>query len=98
MSGAALFGERLLHPRSVALVGASDDPSKTTARPLTFLRRAGFAGPIYPVNPRRDTVLGEQAWPSLEALPEVPGHAFILAPTDGVPDAVRACAAAGPRA
>lgn len=93
--GKVLPGESLLRPRSVALIGASDDRAKTTARPLMFLRRSGFQGQVYPVNPRRETVLGEQAWPSLEALPEVPDQAFVMTPTEGVADAVRACAAAG---
>lgn len=94
LTGPAL-GTRLFRPKSVAIVGASDDVSKTGARPLTFLRRAGFSGKVYPVNPRRETVLGEQAWTSIEALPETPDHAFILAPTEGVQDAVAACVARG---
>jgi acyl-CoA synthetase (NDP forming) len=85
----------LFQPRRVALVGASDDRSKTAARPLIFLRRAGFGGTIYPVNPRRDEVLGERAWPSIEALPETPDHAFILASTEHVAEAVAACVARG---
>ena len=89
------LGDSLLHPRSIALVGASDDTSKTTARPLMFLRRSRFAGTIYPVNPRRETVLGERAWPSIDALPETPDHAFILASTEGVAEAVSACVVRG---
>jgi len=85
----------LLSPRSVALIGASDDVTKTASRPLRFLRRAGFQGKIYPVNPRRDTVLGERAWPSLAALPEVPDHAYILSPTETVVEAVEECGRAG---
>lgn len=85
----------LLAPQSVAIVGASDDPSKTASRPLKFLRQSGYEGRIYPVNPRRDTVLGERAWPSLDALPEVPEHAFIVSPTDTVLPAVTSCAAVG---
>ncbi|MDO9215944.1 MAG: CoA-binding protein, partial [Lacisediminimonas sp.] len=85
----------LLSPRSVALVGASDDPAKTAGRPLAFLRRAGYAGRIYPVNPARKTVQGEPAWPSLAAFPEVPDHAYILTPTQSVLAAVEECAAAG---
>jgi acyl-CoA synthetase (NDP forming) len=85
----------LLSPRSVALVGASDDPAKTAGRPLAFLRRAGYAGRIYPVNPSRKTVQGEPAWPSVAALPEVPDHAYILTPTESVLAAVEECAAAG---
>ena len=61
----------LLEPASIALVGASDDAGKTGGRPLQFLRRAGFAGTIYPINPHRSQVQGEPAWPSLAALPEV---------------------------
>lgn len=85
----------LLAPRSVALVGASDDPSKTAARPLRFIRQAGFDGDVYPINPNRDTVLGEQAWPSVRALPVVPEHAFILTPTDAAIDALQECAELG---
>ena len=91
MSGVSTLGELLLRPRSIALIGASDDPAKTTSRPLQFLRQADFQGRIFPVNPRRTSVLGERAWPSIDSLPEIPDHAFVMAPTEGVLDAVRAC-------
>ena len=87
--------EALFAPRSVALIGQSNDAGKTAGRPLTFLRQAGFAGRIYPVNARRDEVLGERAWPSLEALPEVPEHAYIVAPTDAAMEAIEACGRLG---
>jgi acyl-CoA synthetase (NDP forming) len=89
------LGQALLAPRSIALVGASDDVSKTSARPLQYLRSAGYEGTIYPINPRRATVLGERAWPSLVDLPSVPDHAFILTPTEGVMEAASACARLG---
>ncbi|HZQ71743.1 MAG TPA: acetate--CoA ligase family protein [Burkholderiales bacterium] len=89
------FIDALLRPRSVALIGASDDASKTAARPLRFLRASGFAGAVYPVNARRDTVLGEKAWPSVDALPETPEHAYILAPTDSVLETLEQCAKRG---
>ena len=73
----AALRQKLLNPRSIALIGASDDATKNAARPLTFLRRGGYSGTIYPVNPRRNTVLGERAWPSVEALPEVPDLSLI---------------------
>ena len=85
----------LLYPASVALVGASDDTKKTGGRPQQFLRRAGFAGKVYPINPNRAEVQGEQAWPSLAALPEVPDTVFVLSPTDTVVDTVRECARLG---
>lgn len=91
----ASLSRALLAPESVAIVGASADPSKVAARPLQYLRQAGYPGRIYPINPRRDTVLGERAWPSLAALPEAPEHAFILAGAEGVVDAVKECASRG---
>jgi acetate---CoA ligase (ADP-forming) len=85
----------LFAPRSIALVGQSNDAGKTAGRPLKFLRQAGYAGRVYPVNARRDEVLGERAWPSLEVLPEVPEHAYIVAPTEAAMEAIEACGRAG---
>lgn len=89
------LGQALLAPRSIALVGASDDVAKTSARPLQYLRRAGYEGAIYPINPRRKTVLGETAWPSLVELPTVPDHTFILTPTEDAVEAAAECARLG---
>ncbi|MBC8023998.1 MAG: acetate--CoA ligase family protein, partial [Burkholderiales bacterium] len=89
--------KELLNPASVAIIGASDDPTKTTGRPLRFLRQAQFAGRIYPVNPNRDSVQGERAWPTIESLPETPDHAYIVVPTDAVLDAVERCGKRGVR-
>ena len=91
----AALRQKLLNPRSIALIGASDDPAKNAARPLKFLRSGGYAGTIYPVNPRRQTVLGERAWPSLAALPDVPDHAYVLLPTEAVVEAVAQCGKLG---
>src|ERR1700740_3157436 len=74
--------QALLAPRSVAIVGQSNDAAKTAGRPLNYLRRAGYPGRIFAVNARRDEVLGERAFPSLSALPEVPEHIYIVAPTE----------------
>jgi len=87
--------EALFSPRSVAIVGQSDDASKAAGRPLKFLRRIGYAGRVYPINPRRDTVLGERAWPALAALPEPPEHAYIVTPTQAAVAAVEECGALG---
>ncbi|MBB4260541.1 MULTISPECIES: acetate--CoA ligase family protein [unclassified Bradyrhizobium] len=95
-TGPAL-AQALLAPRSIALIGASDDVSKTSARPLQYLRRAGYEGSVYPINPRRDTILGERAWSSLADLPSVPDHAFILTPTEGAVEAAAECARVGVR-
>lgn len=94
LSGAAL-AQALISPSSVAIVGASDDATKTSGRPLQYLRRSGFEGHIYPINPRRPTVQGERSWPSLADLPEVPEHVFVLSPTESVVDTARECAQLG---
>jgi acyl-CoA synthetase (NDP forming) len=87
--------DALFSPRSVAVIGQSNAPGKTAGRPLKFLRQAGFAGRIYPVNARRSEVLGERAWPSIDALPEVPEHAYVVTPLEGVMEAIEACGRAG---
>ena len=84
----------LFAPKSVAIVGQSNDATKTAGRPLKFLRQAGYAGRIYPVNARRDEVLGERACPSLAALPEVPEHAYIVANTEATIEAIEECGTA----
>ena len=45
----------LLEPASFAIIGASNDPTRIGGRPLQYTKDAGFAGPIYPINPNRDT-------------------------------------------
>jgi acyl-CoA synthetase (NDP forming) len=90
--------EALFAPKSVAIVGQSNDASKTAGRPLKFLLQMGYAGRIYPINPGRDSVLGQRAWPSIAALPEAPDHAYIVTPTDAALDAVEECGKRGVKA
>jgi acyl-CoA synthetase (NDP forming) len=85
----------LFSPRSVAIVGQSNDATKAAGRPLKFLRQMRYAGRVYPVNARRDEVLGERAYPSLAALPEVPEHAYIVTGTDAAVEAVEECGRLG---
>lgn len=87
--------DALFTPQSVALVGVSDDATKTTARPLRFLKQHGFQGKVYPVNPKRKRVQGQTAYPSLDALPEVPDHVFVLVNAAATLDAVAAAGAMG---
>ncbi len=72
------LAQALFAPRAVALIGASADAAKNTARPQRYLRRHGYAGRILPINPARSEVLGEAAWPSLAAAPGEIDHAFIM--------------------
>jgi acyl-CoA synthetase (NDP forming) len=66
-------------PRSVAVVGASDTPTKIGGIPVDYMRRFGYAGRILPVNPRQATVQGLPAWPSLGAITADTGQAPDLA-------------------
>jgi acetate---CoA ligase (ADP-forming) len=87
----------LLRPNSIALVGVSDDPQKTSGRPLRFLRTAGYEGRLFAINPNRDTVQGEVAYRSMSDLPEVPDHAFVLTGADRALDALEDCEEHGVR-
>jgi len=72
------LGEALFRPRAVALIGASGDPAKNTARPQRYLRKHGYSGRIVPINPGRKEVLGEAAYPTLADAPVDVDHAFIM--------------------
>lgn len=87
----------LIAPSAVALIGASDNPSKLTARPLSFMKQHGFNGKIYPVNPVRDTVQGLKAYASVVEIPDQVEQAYLLVGTDYVIPAVKDCANAGVR-
>ncbi len=89
------LAEALFKPRAVALIGVSDDADKTTGRPLRFLRKHGYAGPIYPINPNRSAVQGEPAFARIGDAPGPVDHAYILVNTPAVEAAVTACAEAG---
>ncbi|MCC7369902.1 MAG: acetate--CoA ligase family protein [Chloroflexi bacterium] len=87
--------ERLIRPRSVAIVGASSDPSRTTGRPLRYLLKHRYGGTIYPVNPRAAEIEGIRCYPNIAALPEPPDMALVLVAPELVEDAVRQLAALG---
>jgi acetate---CoA ligase (ADP-forming) len=88
------FLEALIRPDAVAVIGASDDPGKTAGRAQKYLKKHGYKGRIYPINPGREIVQGDPAWPSVEALPEVPDHVYVCVGTGSVIAAVQACATA----
>ncbi|MCZ2497972.1 CoA-binding protein [Xylophilus sp. Kf1] len=88
----------LLKPRSVAVIGASADPAKTAGRPVAYLAKHGFAGAIYPVNPRADTIGGLKSYPDIASLPEAPDVGIVLLGADRAHEAVRDLAARGTRA
>ena len=85
----------LISPRSIAIVGASDDPTRIGGRPLGYMLKSGFQGPIWPVNPKRETVQGLQAFASVDALPGAPDACIVAVPAAAVPDTLEALAAKG---
>ena len=89
------LAQALFAPRAVALVGASGDAAKNSARPLRFLRKHGYAGRIVPINASRSEVLGERAYRSLAEAPGEIDHAFIMTPGDSVERALEECGARG---
>ncbi len=85
--------QAVFDPRSIALIGASGDERKNTSRPQRYLRRHGYTGKIIPVNPGRDEIFGEKAYPDVTAVPDAIDHAFIMVPTGAVPAALAQCVA-----
>lgn len=84
-----------LDPRSIAIVGASDNTDKVGGRPLDYLQRFGYRGTLLPVNPGRAEVQGLKAYASIESLPETPEMAIVAIPGDTAVEAVRQCADRG---
>ena len=86
---------RLLRPQSVAVIGASADPTKTTGRPIGYLQRHGFGGAIWPVNPRAAEIGGLRCFPDVVSLPGAPDVAIVLVGPERAEAAVRDLAARG---
>jgi acetate---CoA ligase (ADP-forming) len=86
---------RLLRPRSVAVVGATDRPDSYGAQTLLNLRAIGFPGPVWGVNPRRAEVLGRPCVPTIADLPEPADAVVVAIPALGVPAAVEEAGARG---
>ncbi len=85
----------LLAPRSIAVLGASENPNKIGGRPLAYLKRFGFKGPVWAINPTRPEVQGFKCVASLDDLPEVPDTVVVAVPGDNAVAAVEACAKKG---
>ena len=90
--------EPLFDPSSVCIVGASSDPNKIGGRPLHFLKQAGYAGRIFPVNPSGTAVQGLPSYAVIEAIPVPVEHAIIAVPAALVERALDDCAAKGVKA
>src|SRR6185503_9539122 len=78
----------LFAPRAVALVGASGDAAKNTARPQRYLRKHGYTGKIFPINPSR-----KDCFATVRDIPEPVDHALIM--VQDVETALEDCAKRG---
>jgi acyl-CoA synthetase (NDP forming) len=84
-----------LNPRSIAIVGASDNPDKIGGRCLSYVKKFGFKGEIYPINPTRDFTQGVKTYATIDSLPEAADVAVICVPGQQAVEAVDACGKAG---
>jgi acyl-CoA synthetase (NDP forming) len=87
--------DTLLAPKSVAIIGASDDPARVGGRPIHRLLSAGYQGAIYPVNPKRSEVQGLKAYPSIAAIEGEIDCAVIAIAAEAALEAVEDCAKKG---
>ncbi|MGF1622952.1 MAG: acetate--CoA ligase family protein, partial [Rhodomicrobiaceae bacterium] len=88
----------LISPRSVAVIGASSDPTRIGGRPIAYYLQGGFEGALYPVNPARKDVQGVPAFPDLDAIPGAVDFALLAIPAAAIPEAIDACGRKGVRA
>ncbi|MFN0183171.1 MAG: acetate--CoA ligase family protein, partial [Aquabacterium sp.] len=88
---------RVFAPRSIAVIGASDTATKIGGVPVDFNQRFGFAGPIYPVNPRPGRIQGLQSYPDMRSIGQPVDVAVIAVPQPLVQAALEDAIAAGVR-
>jgi acetyltransferase len=88
----------LFRPRSVAVIGATERPHSVGGTVTNNLLQGGFAGPVYPVNPKRREVIGRRCYPDVAALPEAIDLAVIATPPQAVPQTIAELGARGTKA
>src|ERR1700716_2063892 len=84
-----------LDPKSIAIIGASENPNKVGGRPVHYLDKFGFKGRIFPINPSRTEVQGYKCYKGLDDLPESPEMVIVAVAGDNAIGAVDDCAAHG---
>lgn len=87
--------ERFFNPRSIAIIGASQDFITISGQPLKHLQSHRYQGRLYPVNPRYAEVAGEKCYPSLAEVPETPDLVLILVNASRVADMLKQCGEKG---
>ena len=85
----------IFSPKSVALIGATEREGSVGRTILWNLMTNSFGGTIFPINPKRSSVMGIKAYPSIVEVPEPVDLAIIVTPALTVPDIIRECVDAG---
>ena len=88
----------LFHPRSVALIGVSNEPTKLSGRPFRFFREFGYAGNVYPVNPKYQEINGVRCYARLSDIPGEVDLAVVTLPASAIPATLAECGAKGVKA
>ena len=81
----------IFRPKRIALIGVSNDPKSVGGITLRNLVGGGYNGVVYPVNPKREAVLGIPCFPDVKSLPKIPDLAVIMTSSKIVPQLVREC-------
>ncbi len=87
--------DSIFKPKRIALIGVSNDPKSVGGITLKNLVGGGYNGVVYPVNPKREAVLGIPCYPDVKSLPKVPDLAVIMTSAKIVPQLVKECGEAG---
>jgi len=90
--------DKLFAPQSVAVIGASERPARVGTVVLRNLLQGGFAGPVWPVNPKYRMLEGIACYPTISALPGIPDLAVICVPPEAVPRSIAELGAKGCKA
>lgn len=83
--------ERLFNPKGIAVIGASADPTRAGGQTIDALKRHGFQGGVYPINPKYEEIAGYRCYPSLKDLDQPCDIAVIALPAAHVADVVKQC-------
>ncbi|HYF08371.1 MAG TPA: acetate--CoA ligase family protein [Acetobacteraceae bacterium] len=87
----------MIRPRTVAMIGASGDPTRIGGRPIAYMKGQGFTGQLWPVNPNRPRVQGLTAYPDVAALPGSPDVGIVAVPGESAIAAIDALGRKGCR-
>src|ERR1700709_1045253 len=87
----------MLHPRNIVLVGATDKPGNYAERIWNNLIKYRYAGGLFPINSKRETIWGVTCYKDFTSLPEKPDHVLVMVPARFAVQVIRDAAAAGAR-